>query len=110
MTCTSHTRTFTCKFPGISHGQNTSLFCFQMDSCDPEDPDEDVDEPQPDETQSWIGVIRIPVLEYYNARGSKACSVLERVSSPCHSVLLQYLLLEPIQNWHLKMMLRHGYL
>jgi len=51
----------------------------EMDSCDPEDPDEDVDEPQPDETQSWIGVIRIPVLEYYNARGSKACSVLERV-------------------------------
>lgn len=53
-----------------------------MDACDTEDSDQDHDEslsPQTDESQSWIGVIHIPVLEYYNARGSKSCSVLERV-------------------------------
>ena len=52
-----------------------------METCEPEDsdPDEDDHELQNDETQSWIGVIHIPVLEYYNARGSKSCSVLERV-------------------------------
>ncbi|XP_078360748.1 RING finger protein 215-like [Oculina patagonica] len=53
----------------------------EMDSCEAEDADQDQDdhELQNDETQSWIGVIHIPVLEYYNARGSKSCSVLERV-------------------------------
>ena len=52
-----------------------------METCEPEDSDADQDdhELQNDETQSWIGVIHIPVLEYYNARGSKSCSVLERV-------------------------------
>ena len=54
-----------------------------METCEPEDsdPEEDDHELQNDETQlqSWIGVIHIPVLEYYNARGSKSCSVLERV-------------------------------
>ena len=59
------------------------VFHFQADGCDPEDPDQDVDEThQADESQSWIGVIHIPVLEYYNARGSKSCSVLERVCIP----------------------------
>lgn len=54
---------------------------FQMETCAPEDSDADQDdhELKNDETQSWIGVIHIPVLEYYNARGSKSCSVLERV-------------------------------
>lgn len=53
----------------------------EMETCEPEDSDADQDdrELQNDETQSWIGVIHIPVLEYYNARGSKSCSVLERV-------------------------------
>lgn len=57
-----------------------------METCEPEDSDQDQDdhEIQNDETQSWIGVIHIPVLEYYNARGSKSCSVLERV---CASLL-----------------------
>ena len=52
-----------------------------METCEAEELDQDQDdhELQNDETQSWIGVIHIPVLEYYNARGSKACSVLERV-------------------------------
>ena len=52
-----------------------------METCEPEDsdPEEDDHELQNDETQSWIGVIHIPVLEYYYARGSKSCSVLERV-------------------------------
>ncbi len=52
-----------------------------METCEAEDADQDQDdhELQNDETQSWIGVIHIPVLEYYNARGSKSCSVLERV-------------------------------
>ena len=58
-----------------------------MDTCEAEDSDQEQDdlELQNDETQSWIGVIHIPVLEYYNARGSKSCSVLERV---CALVLL----------------------
>lgn len=55
----------------------------EIDACDPDDSDQDqIDESQSlqaDETQSWIGVIHIPVLEYYNARGSKFCPVLERV-------------------------------
>ena len=58
-----------------------------MENCEAEDSNQDQDdlELQNDETQSWIGVIHIPVLEYYNARGSKSCSVLERV---CALVLL----------------------
>lgn len=61
-----------------------------MDTCEPEDSDQDQDEPQMDEleTQSWIGVLHIPVLEYYNARGSKSCSVLERV---CALIALLFL-------------------
>ncbi|CAH3110223.1 unnamed protein product [Pocillopora meandrina] len=54
----------------------------EIDACDPDDSEQDQDEsqsPQTDETQSWIGVIHIPVLDYYNARGSKFCPVLERV-------------------------------
>lgn len=53
----------------------------ELDGCDPEDPDQEGDDSQQsDETQSWIGIIHIPVLEYYNARqGSKSCSVLDRV-------------------------------
>ena len=58
-----------------------SVFSLQLDGCDPEDPDQEGDDSQQsDETQSWIGIIHIPVLEYYNARqGSKSCSVLDRV-------------------------------
>ena len=58
-----------------------------MDSCEPEDSDQDVDDPSQavDETQSWIGVMHIPVSEYYNARGSKSCSVLERVCALYYS-------------------------
>lgn len=52
-----------------------------METCEAEDSDQEQDdlELQSDETQSWIGVIHIPVQEYYNTRGSKSCSVLERV-------------------------------
>ena len=71
-----------------------SKYCIQLDNCDPEDPDQDVHEPLADETQSWIGVIHIPVLEYYNARGSKACSVLERV---CEQIFLLLLRCENMQ-------------
>ena len=52
------------------------LSCLQLDSCNQEDPDETQ---VVDDKDSWIGVIRIPVLEYYNARGSRSCSILERV-------------------------------
>lgn len=60
-----------------------------METCEAEELDQDDHELQNDETQSWIGVIHIPVLEYYNARGSKACSVLERV---CALLLLLFAL------------------
>ena len=55
-----------------------------MDSYDSEDsdPDEDDATPVADEARhGWIGVIHIPVLEYYNVgRGSsKSWSVLEKV-------------------------------
>lgn len=56
---------------------------MQIDACDPDDSEQDQDEsqsPQTDETQSWIGVIHIPVLDYYNAHGSKFCPVLEKVN------------------------------
>ena len=55
-----------------------------MDSYDSEDsdPDEDDATPVADEARhGWIGVIHIPVLEYYNVRrgSSKSWSVLEKV-------------------------------
>ena len=55
-----------------------------MDSYDSEDsdPDEDDSTPVADEARhDWIGVIHIPVLEYYNVRrgSSKSWTVLEKV-------------------------------
>ncbi|XP_073256809.1 RING finger protein 215-like [Porites lutea] len=57
---------------------------IEMDSYDSEDsdPDEDDATPVADEARhGWIGVIHIPVLEYYNVRrgSSKSWSVLEKV-------------------------------
>ena len=55
-----------------------------MDSYDSEDSDPDEEDATPVADQArpgWIGVIHIPVLEYYNVRrgSSKSWSVLEKV-------------------------------